>query len=260
MVYNIVMAEEVTLPNSQTPQDPVTPQVPATPTEPTVPSTSSEPTTPEAPTAPPVAAQPDMEAVKKDLESSITEKVSKGVVEKIAEALGITKKEEVEKIPQTKEELMQFVKDNARQTYDETQTEQQKQEQETQRQQDQQLQEGAKRFQTLWAGQYNELAERNLVPKITKAEDKNDPGNVAKVKILTKLKQMIDENQKKGVDYVPTLKEVFYENPNVLRTETTTGANAPISGGGRSTANGNMRSVGQLRETSFEDLVSEQYN
>lgn len=241
--------------NTPAEQESQNPQAPVTPAEPQTPASVS--VTPQTPTTP---TPPDMEGIKKDLESSITEKVSKGVTERIAEALGITKKEEIEKMPQSREELLNLVKEAAQKDRETYLTEQEKQEQQAREQQEAQLQEGANRFRTLWTNQYNELAEKGLVPKIEKQDDKNDPGNLAKVKILTRLKQVIDENKKNGIDYVPTIKEIFYENPDILRTETQTGANAPVSGGGRSTAVAGGMPIDKLRKTSFEDLVAGQYN
>ena len=60
----------------------------------------------------------------------------------------------------------------------------------------------------------------------------------------------------KGINYVPTLKEVFYEHPEVLSTATTTGTTAPISGGGRAIINnqGGL-SYKELHNTNIEDLI-----
>jgi len=238
-------------PNNPTPpEDPtkiVPPVAPATPpTEPTPPATpSTEPTSP----APP--AEPDLKGLE--------EKVSKGVIEKIGEALGLTKKETEEKIPTDPAELAKFVRAETQKGVQEVLDQQAKKEQDQVEARETQIQEGAQRFQTLWANQYNELAEAGRVPKITNKDDKNDPGNVVKVKILTKMKQIIDENEKNGIDYVPTLKEVFYENPNILRMETAAGANVPISGGGRSTTPNSGLTYDQLHKTDMDDLVKGQY-
>jgi len=195
----------------------------------------------------PTQQQPDI----KDIE----EKVSKSVLTKIAEALGLNKKEEA-KLPTDPNELAKFIQENARKGTEEVLTQREQAEQKARQDQEAQTTEGATRFQNLWKTQFEQLAEAGKVPKIVNAEDKNDQGNIAKVRLLTQLKKMIDENAAKGIDYVPTLKEVFYEHPEVLTTATTIGTTAPISGGGRATINnqGGL-SYKELHNTNIEDLI-----
>jgi len=200
-------------------------------------------------------AAPDLEKI----ESSITEKVSKSLIERIGTALGMTK-EEKKQIPTDPDELRAFVREESKRGTQEILSEREKADQKAQEEREQQITEGATRFQTLWKNQYNELAESGRVPKILKPEDKNDPGNIAKVKILTKLSQIIKENEANGIDYVPTLKEVFYENPNLLRTDTIAGATTPVAGRGRSVAPGEVLPYDRLHKTNLEDIVKEKYN
>lgn len=216
-------------------------------TQPSQPSTSVA-STPATPPSAPVD------------ENAVTEKVTRSVIERIAEGFGITKKEEVAKIPDNPEELAKFVQDNAKKATEQLLTEREQREKEVQEAQQKQITEGAQRFQSLWKSQYEELAATGRVPKITNPADKNDPGNLAKVKILTKLSEKLRENQANGVDYVPTLKEIFYEHPDVLSTATTTGADAPISGGGRAMATGGGLPYDQLHKADTEDLIKAKYN
>ncbi len=203
--------------------------------------------------------KPDLTGIKTELETSVTEKVSKTLLEKIGGALGLNK-EEKKQLPTDPEELAQFIRENAKRGTEEVFTEKEKEEQAEREERESQVSEGAQRFQTLWKNQYAELAESGRVPKIENPDDKNDPGNVAKVKILTKLSQIIKENEEKGIDYVPTLKEVFYENPNILRTDTVAGATTPISGGGRTTAQTGALKYDVLHKTDIEDLVKSRYS
>lgn len=238
------MDSEKTLPATPPAQPPVT--EPAT-----SPATESTP-----PATPPAAPQVDLEKV----QSEVTEQVSKSVLEKIAGALGLNK-EEKKTLPTDPDELAKFIQYNAKKGTESVLSERERADQEIQAARETQLTEGAARFQQLWRDQYSELAESGKVPKITDPNDKNDPGNQAKIRILTKLKQIIDDNAAKGVDYVPTLKEVFYENPNVLTIETTTGATVPISGGGRTISNpSSVMPYDKLRETDIEDMVKSKYS
>lgn len=240
------MAEEGTLPKE--------PVVPAAPVEPVAPVTPVEPVAPVAPTEP---VTPPIDPEK--LEAGITEKVSKTLLEKIGSALGLTR-EEKKQLPTDPDDLAKFVEENARKGTEAVLSEREKAEQTATETREKQITEGAQRFQTLWKNQYAELAEMGRVPKIVTPEDKNDPGNVAKVKILTKLSQMIKDNEAKGIDYVPTLKEVFYENPDLLRTDTVAGATVPVSGGGRTIAATGALKYDALHKAGIEDLVARKYN
>ncbi len=230
---------------------PVTPALDTTPPV-TPPATPVDTTTPDNTPS----ATPAVDPVK--LEEGITEKVSKTLLEKIGTALGLTK-EEKKTLPTDPDELAKFVQDNAKKGTQEVLSEREKAEQDAVQSREKQITEGAQKFQTLWKNQYAELAEMGRVPKIVNPDDKADPGNVAKVKILTKLSQMIKENEANGIDYVPTLKEVFYENPDLLRTDTVAGATVPVSGGGRSIAATGALKYDALNKTPIEDLVAQKY-
>lgn len=238
-------------------QDNQNPQTP-----PVIPETEpkSETQTPQVPVSEPQQSQaplPSIDPAK--LESTITEKVSKGVLDKIAGALGLTK-EEKKSLPTDPDELAKFIQDNAKKGTEAVLTEREQAEQDAEQERQTQLNEGAQRFQNLWRTQYNELAESGRVPKVVNPQDPQDPGNVARVKILTKLKQIIDNNAERGVDYVPTLKEVFYENPDVLKIETTTGATVPVSGGGRTITNASSAlPYDSLHKMDVDDLIKRKY-
>src|SRR3990167_6862407 len=238
--------------------DDLTKNPPKTPQTPDV-IVKEEPDETETPAIETTPQEPDLTAMQKKIEGSVTDKVSKTLLEKIGGALGLTKDEE-EKLPTDPKELQKFVQDNAKRIVQETLTEREVQEQMQSEERQKQVTEGAQRFQSLWKSQYEELATQGRVPKIQNPNDANDPGNVAKVRLLTKIKEIIDENQKKGVDYVPTLKEVYYENPDVLRSETTAGAHTPISGGGRSTTPNNGLTYEQLHKNDFDDIVRNKYD
>ena len=250
---------ENTDPNN--PQTPITPSVPATPATPSEPSTPATSETPATPSVPPVSPAPpvDVEGITKDIRETVTGEVSKSILEKISGALGLNK-EEKKALPTDPDELAEFVRNESKKGVQEVLTQQEKDAQAVETEKERQITEGAGRFQSLWTNQYTELAESGRVPKITNADDKNDPGNVAKVKILSKLKEILDINQAKGIDYVPTLKEVFYENLDILNTSTA-GENAPISGGGRTISNGsNSLPYNELNKTSTDELVARKYN
>ena len=249
---------ENTDPNNNASQAPQTP-----PIQEVVPPQVTEPASPQTPQQPTVTPTPtpsvDVEAIKKDVRESVTGEVSKSLLEKIGGALGLTR-EEKKTLPTDPDELSKFIREEARKGTQEVLTNQERENQDAETARERQLTEGATRFQTLWTNQYIQLAESGRVPKIVDVNDKNDPDMQAKVKILTKLKTILDENQSKGIDYVPTLKEVFYENPDVLNTATA-GGNVPISGGGRVIANSTSQlPYQQLNKASTEDLVARKYN
>jgi len=231
--------------------DPATPPAPPSPVDP-VSTPAPEPTAPPAVT--PEPQQLDTEALKKEISESVTGEVQKSVIAKIAEALGLGKKEE-EALPTDPAELLEMVENKTRETAESVLSERENAAQKQQETRDQELTSGAEKFKQLWTDQYSQLAESGRVPKIVTPTDVNDPGNIAKAKILSKLRTILNENEANGIDYVPTLKEVFYENTDILRIETTTGANAPISGGGRATTPNSGLAYEALNKTSLEDLI-----
>lgn len=243
------MPEETTLPQDQvtTPSTETTQQASTPVTQTTEPAstTTTQPVTqtpPATQTTTPAAPTVDVE------------KVSKSIIDKIAQGLGITKSEEKEQIPTDPAELKKFIEAHGAAAAQKVLDDREQAQKTAQEQQQKQVQEGAARFQTLWKSQYTELGEKGLVPKVVNAEDKNDPGNIARVKLLTKLSEVIKHNQANGIDYVPTLKEVYYENPNIL-TEEVAGGDVPISGGGRTMGAGAQMPYDKLHNSSFEELL-----
>lgn len=241
------------------PKDQIAPVEPQAPVQPTTPSEPTTPVTPGAPAAPAFDVDSLREQVANDVSGKIRDEVSRGVIDRIGKALGLTKEEAEEQLPTNPKDLAKFVQENAKKGTEELLSQREQAEREAQEAQQRTVTEGAQRFQQLWRGQYDELASSGRVPKIGNPNDKQDPGNLAKTRILTKLGQIIKENQSKGIDYVPTLKEVFYEFPDVLTTATTAGAEVPISGGGRVASVTGGLPHDQLRNTSIEDLVAQKY-
>lgn len=243
-----------TTPVTETPvTPPVTPpttppvETPAKPPVETPVPPVETPVTPVAPVTPP----PQVDTA--EIEKNVSEKVSKSVIEKIGEALGLTKKEE-EKIPTDPVELAKFVEDKSKKTVQDILSEKDKVIEDEKVERQKQLAEGSKRYQALWSGQFEYLAGLGKVPKIVDATDKNDPGQMVKTKLLTKLYEVLQENEKNGVDEVPTLKEIFYEFPEVL-TNKVAGATTPVSGGGRSPTSGQEMNYQDLHKSSFEEIL-----
>ena len=91
------------------PADPVvpsTPEVPATPpvTPPESPTVPTPPVTPEAPGM----SEEQVASIRKDITESVSGEVSKSVIQKIGDALGLSKKEE-EELPKSVAEIKKLV-------------------------------------------------------------------------------------------------------------------------------------------------------
>jgi hypothetical protein len=243
--------------NIVNPTNPVTPvtepvTTPTPPVEPTTPTTPTEPTTPQTPPTKPQEPTPTINT------DEIKEEVSKGVIQKIGEALGLTKKEEA-KLPTDPKELEKLVEDRSKKTVQEILDERDTKAKEEEEAHEKEVQEGAKRYQNLWASQYDQLATAGKLPKIEDINDVNDPGRQAKAKLLTKLYEVLQENEKNGIDEVPTLKEIYYDYPEVL-TNKVAGATTPVSGGGRTHSSGNAMDYNDIHNSSFEDILKENQN
>ena len=102
----------------------VTPTPDVKPIEPVADPT---PVTPVEPVTPPVPepTKLDTTEIEKNLESSISEKVSKSVITKIGEALGLTKKEE-ETLPTDPKELLEKVREESKKATNEVLSEKEK--------------------------------------------------------------------------------------------------------------------------------------
>src|SRR3990167_9101573 len=96
--------------------DQIVPEFTSEPKETPVTTETTLVSTPATPTEPTQPAQSDTKEIQEKLEGTITERVSKTLLEKIGGALGLTKEQKKE-LPSAPEELAQFVRDNAKQEY-----------------------------------------------------------------------------------------------------------------------------------------------
>jgi len=234
----------------------VTPPVVTTPvatepvTPPATPPVTPPATPPVTPPTPPTASPIDTATIEKN----VSESVSKSVIEKIGEALGLNKKEK-EQLPTDPDELRAFVESASKKSAEAVLAEKENKEKEANVERERQIEEGSKRYQQLWSGQYEALSSAGKLPKIVDATDANDPGRQAKTKLLIKLYEVLQENEKNGIDEVPTIKEIYYEYPEVLKG-TIPGGTAPISGGGRNHASGTGLNYSDIHNQSFEEILS----
>ncbi len=232
---------------------PVVPPVAPPPATPTVPPVAPVTTPPvEPPTTPPVDQKVDIIKITEEIKKEVTGEVSKNVIQKIVKALGLTKEEELE-LPKNPTELLKIIRKESAKTTEDALKSKEKEQTKTQQEETERQKQVSDSFVKLWTNQYNQLAESNRVPKIVNANDANDPGRVAKNKILLRLHQIIKDNETKGIDYVPTLKEVFYENPDILKG--VAGANTPVSGGGRTTTATQGMGYPELHNTPMSTIV-----
>ena len=208
---------------------------------------------PQIDTAPP-KKEIDIEGLEKTISETVTKQVSQAVLEDIGKKLGLTQ-EQKEALPTDPQELKKYISEESKKQAESLLSERDKQESDKQKAQEEQLNKGAVAYRSMWTREYSDLAENGRVPKIEKADDPQDPGNQAKARIMNKMREILTENEKNGVDHVPSLWEIAARYPEVLTTETTTGNNVPVSGGGRNMAN-NMTNYDRIHNTSYEDMVA----
>jgi hypothetical protein len=232
------MAEETAKPDAPvtTPTEPpATPpaEPPVTPSEPTTPPTP--PVTPPTPPTPP--AEPlkpslseeqvaSMKAdIAKDVSGEVTKEVSKGVIQKIGEALGLTKKEE-EKLPTDAVELKKLVGEEVTKRFDRVSEDADKEEKDDASERQTRIDNTIKG----WHFQYNQLASLGKVPVIKNNTDANDEGVEARRKLIMAVGNIIDEIRKLDPtsEHIPSISEVLVRFPNVLTGPP--GADLPISG------------------------------
>lgn len=244
-------------PTATTTTTPVTTTEPPVTTTTTTPAVTTPPVTTTTPTTttPPATAPIDTAEIEKKITETVTGTVSKSVIEKIGEALGLTKKEE-EKLPTDPEGLRKFIAEESKKQAEAIIKSKEDAITTTETQREEQLKQGAEGYKKVWSREYDSISESGLAPKIEKADDPQDPGNIIKTKILVKLKEVLDENAKNGQDYVPSLWEITHKYPEVLKADVTVpGATVPISGGGKGGQNGD-NFYNRVHSTSIEDMVA----
>jgi hypothetical protein len=215
----------VTEPETVVPETPVVPPTtpPATPPE-------TPPTTPVQPE--PVQMKPDkpmsdeqLASITESVTKDVSGKVSKSVIQKIGDALGLTKKEE-EELPTDPIALKKLVDQEVTKRFDKVSEDSERQQKE-----DETARQGrVDGIVTGWNFQYNELSKIGKVPAIKNVNDTNDEGVKARRKLITAIGNIIDEIRKvnPNSDYVPSISEALVRYPQVLQAPP--GANLPISG------------------------------
>lgn len=238
-------------------ETPVTPVIPSeehqeeTPIAPVTPVAPVTPSTPVAPTLSEEQATTLKESISKDLTEKVSGEVSKSVIQKIGEALGLTKKQEAA-LPTDADQLQKIIDKKVEERFQKLSEDAKSEETATQTQREERI----KTIVTGWHGQYNQMARMGKVPEIVKADDENDKGVVARKKIILKIGQMIEENKKNGNgDYVPTIADVLVSYPNVLRG--VPGDDLPISGNTQTRQNENSFSNKEIKSKSFEQIAQE---
>ena len=267
------MAEE----EGQTPTPPVTPD-PNTPAdgqttllvtpEPTsvtppvdpkvTPDPTSQTTLPVTPVTPPVVAETppvtpavsdeQIKTITKDITKNVEGTVSKSVIQKISDALGLTKKEE-EILPTDAGELKKMIDSGIKKGLEVVKTEQQEEQDKGNEQHQQKIDDVVRG----WHGQYEQLVRLNKMPAIVDIKNDNDPGVIARRKMMLAIGEMIKVNKGKGIDYVPTMSDVFVGNPNVLNPPP--GADLPIAGNTGSVPQDNFENK-DIRSNSMESIAA----
>src|SRR3990167_225053 len=224
-------------------------------TPPTQPQAPQQPETPpSAPPATPPAVSADQaaklsEEITQDVSGKVSEQVSKSVLERIAGALGLTKKEE-EKLPTDAETLKKLVDERVSEEFNRLAGEAEQEETKT----EEERQGRINSIISSWYTQYTQLANLGKVPRILKEGDQTDKGMQARKKLILAIGKKIEDNKKNGVNYVPSISDVLIENPNVLKGPP--GADLPISGNTQAAEEGGF-SYKEIANKSFEQIARE---
>lgn len=192
--------------------------------------------------------------MKAEAEKIGTEKASKSFIQKLTEAFGLSKKEE-DVVPTDPTKLGEYIDSRAKKQAEEILKARDDKTEEATKEQQEKLQTGAEEYKVSWTYQYNEMAKHGSVPAVEKPQDPQDPGNIARGRLLLKLGQVLEENKKNGIDYVPSLWEILSRFPNVLRTA---GADTPVAGRGRSGGGEKRMPYAKLHGTPIETMVADQ--
>ena len=189
--------------------------------------TKVQPSAPAEPSPPPKISDEQISGLKdeitKDISGKVSEEVSKSVIDRIGDALGLTKKETKE-LPSDPEELKKIVDDRVQERLDEIE----KSAKEAETTEESQRQEQIDGIIKGWHGEYSALAQAGKVPEVKNASDADDPGVQARRKLILSVGKIIEADKAKGIQRTPSLSEAFLINPGVLTGPP--GADLPISG------------------------------
>lgn len=180
----------------------------------------------------------DVEEFKK----STIEETQKAVLEKMAAGLGLTKEEK----EQVKDELTppweergetkpKSWKEHAEYAADLAQWKRKKENEEItkiQEDNEKEAKEVNKRWNDYWDSELKELEEAEKIPAVKDADDENDPGKKARIKLFAKMQEIGLARQKENKPPITSVKLIFYEH---YEDEEPGGANAPVSFGKRAT-------------------------
>lgn len=189
------------------------------------------------------------DSITKDVSGTVSQEVSKSVIQKIGDALGLTKEEE-EELPKDAESLKKVVNDAVQAKVEELNEKAQEEEQQTQ----QQRQQNINKIVQGWNSQYNMLSQKDKVPAIKDPSDKDDPGVQARRKIILHIGKMIDNLKQQGSDYTPSISDALLDNPNIL--EGPAGSDLPISGNTSSTSSDADFKYEEIAGKTFEDIAT----
>lgn len=227
------------------------------PVEPVKTPEDQPPTEPTPPVVPPAAAMSDdqvaslREEITKDVSGKVSKEVSKSVVQKIGDALGLTKKEEDE-LPKDAASLRQMVDKGVKEELkkrDEADDDEVKTS-------DKDRQTQIDGIVSSWYSEYNALATTGKVPAIKDANDQEDDGVKARRRLILEVGKMIEEDKKRGVSRTPALSEVLVGNPAVLSAPP--GGDLPISGNTQvREADDSFSYQSDIRKKSIQDIASE---
>jgi hypothetical protein len=241
--------------------EPISTPPPATSPEPTptpapTPTPIPTPTPTPTPAPAPVPAMSDeqmkslKDSISTDVSGRVSGEVSKSIIQRIGEALGLTKKEEDE-LPSNATQLKKIIDQKIQEQFSQLSSQATDEEKREATEKQQRID----TIVTTWYGQYNQLARIGKVPPVTKADDPNDKGVMARRQIIIAIGKMIEENKKNGIEYVPSISDVLISYPNILKGPP--GADLPISGNTQVREPQDAFTHKEIRDKSFEEIARE---
>jgi hypothetical protein len=192
------------------------------------------------------------ESISKDVSGKVTTEVSKGILAKIGDALGLTKTE-TEELPKDKTSLEKIIDETVQKRLKESDDAilKNREKEEADRKEE------VNKVVRNWFTQYNELAALKKVPAILNENDNNDKGRIARNRLIQAIGTIVNEKRKidPTTKYIPSISEVLVRFPDILMGAP--GADLPISGNTRVTETEDSYSYPELHNKSFEEIANE---
>lgn len=190
----------------------------------------------EEPKEEPKTPEIDKEQIKRELREEVSKEVSDELVKKLK---GDRETEDIPKTPWEKEnrtptwtEALEYAGEQAEKRLEEKQLAKAKAEEDARNAQNATNEDNAKKWNSYWDMQLDELASAGKIPKVADATSQEDRGIKARQQLFEAMVKVNTKRTAEGKPQITSVKEIYYEHYDPSKQPA--GENAPVAGKTRS--------------------------